>query len=204
MGSLGYTRAVRMGDTASAAECVWVITGVPGAGKTTSARRLAERLPRSAVIEGDAVSEMVVAGHVRPEDEPAEEAERQLDLSVTNQALLARSFFDAGFTPVIDWIVTTTGRLARYRRTLGAVPVRFVVLAPGETVSVARHRARRKHVAERWVHMHDAFDRVRGVGLWIDNSELSVDDTVAVMLREWRDGDLGSAYLGNDPPSEIQ
>ena len=145
------------------------------------------------MIEGDAVSDMIVGGHVRPEDEPADEAERQLELSVTNQAMLARSFFDAGFIPIIDWIVTTTSRLARYRQVLGVVPVRFVVLAPDREVSVARHRARRKVVAEQWVHMHDAFERVREVGLWIDNSDLGVDETVDVLLRDAAHAELESA-----------
>lgn len=161
---------------------IWIITGVPGAGKTTTARRLGERLARSAVIHGDDVSDLIVGGHLRPEDEPDEEAELQLNLSVENQALLARSFYDAGFTPIIEWIVTSTDRLWRYRAILEERPVRFAVLDPGESVSVARHRRRGKYVADQWVHMHDSFERIRDLGLWIDNGGQSVDEVVELLI----------------------
>jgi gluconate kinase len=164
-------------------DCVWIVTGVPGAGKTTTGRRLAERLEKSAFIEGDAICTLIVGGHVRPEDEPPDEAERQLDLSVTNQAMLAKSLYDAGFTPVIDWIVSSGDRLWQYREILEGRPIRFVVLAPGEQVSLSRHHARGKYVAEQWLHLHESFERVRGLGLWIDNSDDTVDDVVDVVLR---------------------
>lgn len=162
---------------------IWIITGVPGAGKSTTARRLGERLARSAVIHGDDVSDLIVGGHLRPEDEPAEEAEFQLNLSLENQALLARSFYDAGFTPIIDWIVTSADRLWRYRAILEERPMRLVVLDPGESVSMARHRSRGKYVADQWVHMHDSFERLRDMGFWIDNGAQSVDEVVELLIR---------------------
>ena len=68
---------------------------------------------------------MVIGGHTQPGEEPVEEAEIQLNLPVQNQALLARSFHDSGFTPVTEWIVTSADRLWRYRSILSDRPIRF-------------------------------------------------------------------------------
>jgi hypothetical protein len=81
---------------------VWLISGIPGAGKTTTGRLLAARFPRSAFVEGDLLQEWLVSGIVWPGDEPAEESERQISLNVRNQCLLAGSYAEAGFTPVIE------------------------------------------------------------------------------------------------------
>lgn len=45
-----------------------IVSGIPGAGKTTIARALAERVPMAAHLEQDAIYNLVVAGHIAKND----------------------------------------------------------------------------------------------------------------------------------------
>ena len=79
-----------------------LITGAPGAGRSTVSRLVAQALSRAALLNGDFVGELVVSGRVWALGEPAEEAARVVRLCNDNPCALAANFADAGFTPVVD------------------------------------------------------------------------------------------------------
>jgi predicted kinase len=163
---------------------VLVVSGIPGAGKSTIAKRIAARLPRSVHIEAEVLQRFVVGGCVWPDDQPQEEAMRQLRLRGRNVALLADSFFEAGFTPVVDDIVIGT-RLAELRSDLKSRPLLFVLLTPRLEVVRERNRQRpNKDVFEAWRHL-DAVARKETprVGLWLDSSDQSAEASVEEILR---------------------
>ena len=166
-------------------DSVWLITGIPGAGKSTVSRELAQRFPSSAHVEVDLLREMVVSGNLKPGQEPLAESDAQLELGAHNAALLADSLMNAGFTPIVDDVVLQP-QLARYREVLSRWPHRLVVLAPPVEVALERDRGRaEKHVANRFAYLDaELRKQMQGVGLWLDTSGMSVAETVETIV--WR------------------
>jgi chloramphenicol 3-O-phosphotransferase len=165
---------------------VWIINGIPGSGKSTVARALCAAFPRAAHIEGDRLQDLIISGSVPPGGSPHDEEARQIHLNVRNQCLLSSSFADAGIVPVIDYIVTSRARLREYYDQLAGYALHLVTLDPGVEVALERDRLRdEKTVGARWVHLRDEIvAELWGVGLWLDTSAMTPEQTIARILAE--------------------
>lgn len=162
---------------------VWLINGIHGVGKTTTACALAQRFPRAAHIEGDGIQGLIVSGAVNPGSQPEDEENRQIHLNVRNQCLLAESFAQVGFTTIIDYVVTSRDRLMEYKTQLDTIDLRLVTLSPGKHVALERDAKRPEKTAHFWTHLEKAMiEQLTGIGLWVDNSNASVEEVIDYIL----------------------
>ena len=160
-----------------------VIAGLPGVGKSTMSRRLAEHFPAAAHVEADRLQELIVSGAALGDvDGIGPEAARQIRLRLHHAALLALSFREAGFTAVIDDIITGA-RFDELRDELGETPFSFIMLLRDLDVMKDSWRAMNSPFVDAldWIDDEIRFATPRR-GLWLDTTGRSEDETFAEIV----------------------
>ncbi|MFF0423652.1 AAA family ATPase [Streptomyces sp. NPDC021012] len=170
-------------DSPEPAPGALLLAGIPGSGKSTVAAALAGRFARAAHIEVDHLQELIVRGGHWPSPDGDPEADRQILLRARNGCLLADSFAAAGFLPVLDDVVVRRSHLDFYRARARAVPLHVVILAPGPDKAWERNNARHKKLTTNWAFLDEAMRaELSGEGVWIDNADQTVEETVDAVL----------------------
>lgn len=164
---------------------VVVITGIMASGKSTIAQALAERLPTSVHLRGDVFRRMIVNGRAEMTPPLSDGATAQLQLRYQLAAQAAQGYCQAGFTvvyqdviigPVLEDVLAWLG---------SAYPIYLVVLCPTPEVTAAREAGRNKTAYRGWT--PELLDQglretTSYLGLWLDTSDLSVDETIDAIL----------------------
>ena len=166
--------------------CV-IVTGMPGAGKSTITSLVAGLMPRAAQVGGDDVNAMIRSGYVWFMGQPTEEALRQDELCNRNMCSLANNFIDFGFTVLMDTVLADRAELDFFVALMSPRPVRLVVLAPGSDVCRARNAGRDGD--ERFD--FDGYERLEAdmrrefgdVGWWLDTSAITADQTADLLVQ---------------------
>ncbi len=134
---------------------VWIISGPAGVGKSTTARRLAQDMEKSAYVSGDDISHMTVSGRERPW-----ESERANDLVWKNIVSLTNNFLEASYDVVVDWVAfwKDVKRYTAHWIEQG-IEVRYVILWAEQDVHVQRdqHRPSDAQMGERVIILRNEF-----------------------------------------------
>ena len=161
-----------------------VVSGLPSAGKTTTARLLAETLPTAAHVEADEMHKLIRSGGLWPEArDMSEEASRQLRLRLHNACLLGRSFAAAGFSATIDDILIGD-RIDDLFDEMGDHPFHMVTLLPTFDTVVERWKAIGSPYVEAWSWMDEEIrERTERVGLWLDTTLMTPEEVVGEIIN---------------------
>jgi chloramphenicol 3-O-phosphotransferase len=170
---------------------IFILTGVPGSGKSSVARALMQRYPFGIHIPVDDLRDWVVSGHASPVPTWTDETSRQFALAYRAAGKLGRVYAEAGFAVALDHVFTPADAAANLLPELaGLAPIR-VYLAPALAISLERN-ARRFHKP-----FDPAFltDTIRGMDGWlagqiaadpgwlrINSASMSVEQTVDAIL----------------------
>ena len=177
---------------------VWLITGAQASGKSTIADLLARRFERGVHIRGGQFYRWAVRGWVHAGDPDAGEARRLLDLRYRLSAITASEYAHAGFTTVVQdniYGVDVEQWLVR----VDAGDRHLVVLRPSVEVVAARDAARIESTGK--VAYRDGFTPLindqhvvqtrADLGLWLDTSAMSAEQTVDEILRRADEARVG-------------
>lgn len=169
---------------------LFLIMGLPAAGKSTVCRALMGRFPRGLHLPVDDLRHMVVSGLVDMGFEMSEELARQLRLAREAAACTALAYAEEGFAVAIDDFWHSDTPDAAYAPLLGAACQR-VLLLPSVETNLARLHARSPEegsfkvaLAQAIGMVHGDIDRHPKMG-WhvVDSSDLGVEATVDLILE---------------------
>jgi|SRR3989338_4192075 len=153
-----------------------ILTGPPGAGKSTISKLYAQQQPKCVRIETDDIRHMVINPHMAPWQ--GEEGNRQLKLGIRNTCLLTHEFIKEGFEVIIaDFLTEYTYPF--YRESLRKYNLKIIQLTAEFDVLKKRFTQRGKSVTdEEFKMLYDMQKHFTHFDHLIDNTTLSPEDTI--------------------------
>ncbi|MEI7718678.1 MAG: AAA family ATPase [archaeon] len=162
-----------------------ILTGPPGAGKSTINEILANRVPNSALVSCDTLRHMIKNGYA---DRKSNEWENQLLLGLKNTVLLSKSFYDNGFNVFLDDIICSKEGVDDYLSALKGYNLKIFVLLPNKEVVAKRDLERGEFaMKERALELHkkfEEFSKTEKRVVVIDSSNQTPEETAQIIENE--------------------
>jgi predicted kinase len=172
---------------------VLILTGPPGAGKTTAAAALVARFPRAVHLESDRFFHFIRSGHVEPWRSESNDQNRVV-MRIVAEA--AARYASAGYFTVIDGIVIPGWFLEPVRDALHEAGhgVALAVLRAPLPVCIARVREREGEVSLDSGALEQLWRSFADLGAFeanvLDPSEENADGVAEALARQLEDGRL--------------
>lgn len=166
-------------------KAIYVITGVMASGKSTVAEALARRLEKCVHLRGDIFRRMVVTGREDMCENPSKEALRQLDMRYSITAKVAIEYYNNDFTVVVQDNFLGE-KLLYFVELLKPYPTYVIVLNPDiETIKQReQNRDKKGYIGYTVESLYKSFlEETPRIGLWLDTTNMSVEETVSEILR---------------------
>ncbi|MHA7284480.1 AAA family ATPase [Arthrobacter sp. TMS2-4] len=166
---------------------VIVLSGPPGAGKSTTARTVAATYPKAVHLHTDDFWRYIVSGHIAPY---LPDSDSQNQTVVRALAATAFTFADGGYTVVVDGVVGPW-MLDHYQQVAQEhleVALHYVVLRPSRAVSLTR--AQQRNAPDALVEeapILSLYDQFTDLGSYeshvLDTTEQTVEETAEAVTR---------------------
>jgi gluconate kinase len=167
-----------------------VVTGPPGAGKSTVARALADTFDPSVLVEGDVFFRFLARGAIQPW---LPESHDQNEVVVEAAASAAGGYAKGGYVTVYDGVIGPWS-LPSFARATGLERVEYAVLMPSVERCVERVATRMGHgftdeAATRKMHHEFAIAEVDDRHVLVDPPD-EPDEVADLVLAALADGSL--------------